>query len=489
MSPREPVQQAVLWGTALSAVLKLGQVLVSLVLVRLLTPEVYGQFGLLSAILTFVYVLSMQRFMEFSFHQQDDELDTDAQLSFGLALHIGLFVLVNIAASLLALIDQYAVIEVYLRVASLAILINVPRIYHSVLLQRQMRWRRIRGLHLASFALSSVVALALAVTGFGLWSLVVHALLVPVPFVLDALPTLRDARLRRPRSGFLPTLKFGLLRNATAGVGAVQGLLESSLLVVILGYATFGLFGRALALASLVAGLLSQPLNSVLYPVFAGLESGSPGVARLCGLLVRALFWTGLPLCLLLAFEPTPIVLLVFGQRWLEVAPLLPMAAFLVLAQLVRQTLGMVLTSQVGPGPLFRVELVILVATGGALAISASGDLIRYLVLMNIASWLMVAWMLWRLIRHELLPGSELARMLATLACGALLAVLGLTVLGSIPAAPAGLPGAILTAVIIATGFLAAVRLLDANALAQLIDYLPGATIIRKILYLERATV
>ena len=65
---RERIQESLAWGILLTALIRVGQVVVSLLLVRLLNPEIYGQFGLLSSVLGFAYVFSMQRFMEYTFH-------------------------------------------------------------------------------------------------------------------------------------------------------------------------------------------------------------------------------------------------------------------------------------------------------------------------------------------------------------------------------------------------------------------------------------
>ena len=61
---RAAVSGTVGWGIAIAAVHKVGSVLLSLVLVRLISAEAYGQFGLVNAILMFAYTFSMQRFME-----------------------------------------------------------------------------------------------------------------------------------------------------------------------------------------------------------------------------------------------------------------------------------------------------------------------------------------------------------------------------------------------------------------------------------------
>lgn len=481
-SPGERLQNSILWGAALSGVIRVGQVLVSLILVRLLTPEIYGQYGLLNAVLTFVYVLSMQRFMEFSFHQSDAELNIDAQLSFGVLLHIALFLLVNCASLGLLLSDHYQVIAPYLSVASLGILLNIPRIFHSVLLQRDQKWQRIRTLHFISFLFSSLVAVFAARQGYGLWALVVHSLLVPVPFVIDGLNRLSRTRFLLPGAAFLPTLKFGIIRNATSGVSAGQGLIESSLLTLIVGFASFGLYGRALALAQLLTGAATQPLSAILYPALAREHLSNESVASVTGLLLRVALWIGLPMVILMVQFPTLIVTTAFGEEWLAVAPMLPFAGVLVMAQVVRQMLTMVLTSRMMTRTVLVQELLILLLTGVTIYL-VKGELMVYLMVMMIAYWLINFCLMGLMLKRGIATLSDQVNMML-----GLLLVMALVLSGIWFGSSSGwldrLPdyvAAIGQALFLIVCVLIGIRVADAQALKRLLGYLPGAPVWRRV--------
>ena len=65
---------AILWNTGIVTLISVGQFGVMLVLVRLLSPEVYGQYGLLMAVVGFLYVLSAQNFVDYTLQVR---LETD----------------------------------------------------------------------------------------------------------------------------------------------------------------------------------------------------------------------------------------------------------------------------------------------------------------------------------------------------------------------------------------------------------------------------
>src|SRR5690606_5183514 len=124
---------------------KVGSVLLSLVLVRLISAEAYGQFGLVNAVLMFAYTFSLQRFMEHSFHAAGDPTGSyHDHLGFGIILHLAIFAGLNGILLLAALPSNYDAVRDFAHLGSVAILLNVPRIYYSVHLQRLFDWRRIR---------------------------------------------------------------------------------------------------------------------------------------------------------------------------------------------------------------------------------------------------------------------------------------------------------------------------------------------------------
>ncbi|MFT7221311.1 MAG: O-antigen/teichoic acid export membrane protein [Candidatus Azotimanducaceae bacterium] len=396
--------------------------------------------------------------------------------------HLGLFFLINLVSLLLLFSEQYSVLTLYLSVASFGLLINVPRIFHSVLLQRERKWRRIRSLDLLSFVFSSIVAIALALSGLGLWALVVHALLVPVPFVIDGIKRLSEVKPRRFDAAFLPTLRFGLIRSATDAVGASRLLLESGFLSFLVGFVSFGIFGRAIGIAQLLIGSLTQPLVSILHPVLAGESTNAETKRNIVGLLLRVSLWIGVPMTLLVVMFPAALVALAFGEGWVGVVALLPLVGVLVLAQAVRQILAMVLTSQLMTGLVLLQESLILIATVGALWVMRD-DLPLYIVSMASVSWLLNACMSIVILKLELIEVKDLFRMMLGVVLGAMVAVSGGWLFGySLVGAELSSSSQILIAVWVLFSMLVSVRLVDAAALRRLVGYLPGATLLRTVL-------
>jgi predicted tellurium resistance membrane protein TerC len=82
---RDKTRNTVLWGVGLAMVTRAGTTLLSLLLVRLISPEMYGQYGTVSSVTLFVLSFSMQRFTEHLFFQREpDREEHERHLSFGL---------------------------------------------------------------------------------------------------------------------------------------------------------------------------------------------------------------------------------------------------------------------------------------------------------------------------------------------------------------------------------------------------------------------
>src|SRR5262245_5395180 len=95
----EKAQSAVIWNAGFNVFRDLLQFVVMLVLVRLLAPEAYGQFILVTSIIGFVGIFSFNSFISHSLQvKTDDEANLQQHFTAGAPLQLGLFVVTNVLA-------------------------------------------------------------------------------------------------------------------------------------------------------------------------------------------------------------------------------------------------------------------------------------------------------------------------------------------------------------------------------------------------------
>ncbi len=319
---------AVLWSTGFSLFRDLLQFGVTMVLVRLLAPEAYGQFGLVTAIVGFLNVLSLENFIAYTLQvRSDDEVHMQDHFTAGAVIQVSVCGLVNVVALALRWVEAYAAIAPLVHVMSVALLLDWPSGVRIKMLQRALDWRRLRLLYGIGLLAASLLAIGMAAYGLGVYALLVPGLMKRVVFIGD----LFISQGWRPTwawsaEKYIPAWRFGLTRMTSGFLGAGRKLVESSLFIPLVGFAHFGLYGRAVGLGHIICSRFAFFLMQTLYPVLTQIEPGTPTYARASGLVLRSVAWVVIPLGVLFAILADPVIRVIYGGKWVEVIPLLPWA-------------------------------------------------------------------------------------------------------------------------------------------------------------------
>ena len=76
----------------------------------------------------------------------------------------------------------------------------------------------------------------------------------------------------------------------------------------VLGFASLGIFGRAVGLAQLLCGRVAGLLSLSIYPVLTQLTPGTDSFRRASAMYLRTIGWTVIPLAVLTSMLAGPIV-------------------------------------------------------------------------------------------------------------------------------------------------------------------------------------
>lgn len=321
-------QSAVFWNFSFSLFKDILQFGLALILVRILSPEAYGQFGLVSSIIGFLTVLSFRNFVAHTLQiRQDEKVDYQIHFTAGILIQVSIFIIGNLIALVLYQIKQYAEIAPILSIMTVLSLIDLPVELRNKMLERELEWKRLRLLNLVGALIYVTLALILAVSGAGVYALLIPNLFAPLPFVYD----LFVIQKWRPEwhwslERFSPAWRFGLTRMFSGMVLAGRQLIESSYLVLLVGYAYFGFYGRAISLSQLVCFKFAFLMMQAIYPVLTKIKEGSSTSSRAGGLVLRSVGWIVIPTAMLLSIWAGPIIKIIYGPQWTEVINLFPWA-------------------------------------------------------------------------------------------------------------------------------------------------------------------
>lgn len=486
-SLRQSAQQAILWSAGLNVirdVLQFGQMLV---LVRLLDPAIYGAAGLAKTFIGFIGLISFQHIITHVLQVRGEgQVNYHQHFTAGLAINAVLFILTNLVALAVRFSAQYAPLQPLLHVLSLTFLLSVPVDMRVKMLERDHNWSRLRLLQLTSILVSIVAAVAMALSGAGVYALIVPGLLASLVFVAD----LFIFQGWRPHwqwryTEYREALRFGLNRAASNGLNGGRALLQNTLITQHFQFAALGVFGRAEGLANLFCGRIAQETANALYPVITRAEAQSERFQRISGLVLQSVAWVVIPIAAFFSLEADNIVRLLFGHKWIEVIPLLPLAMAIALATSLGATAYRLLLANDQSRLCLRSDVAAFFLAVSAMVALIPYGLTTYLIGSVAAHTLIAFGLIGLLVRTggiagASLPPALLPPTLASLVGGSF----AWFVSASLPANlhPAG--QLVIAGPAFAAGYLGTLRLLFSASLTELVGYLPGGRQIGRLLLL-----
>jgi PST family polysaccharide transporter len=270
---------ATVLGQGVSMALQIGT---TFVLARLLSPTDYGLQGM---VLTLTAFFSLFRDAGLSTATVQRETLTREQIStlFWINLALGAFLTVLVAASAPFLASFYKDPRLlWLTVASASIfLFNSLSVQHKALLDRGMRFSTGVKIDILSATIGSAIAIGMAATGCGYWSLICQNISLPIVSTAAtwiAVPWLPG----RPR--WTPELRsmvrFGGTVTLNSFVVYIAYNTEKILLGRYWGAAPLGLYNRAYQLANLPVQQLTGSIGSVAFPVLSRMQGDAQRLRR-----------------------------------------------------------------------------------------------------------------------------------------------------------------------------------------------------------------
>jgi len=468
-----------MWNTAFTFSKDALQFGLTLVLARLLTPEVYGQFSVVSSITTFAAAISFRNFLAHSLQLRSDEsVDYHQHVSFGWLVQSGVFLITNVIAVFLWFSSMKPV-AIPLAVMSTLLFIDIPSEVCSRMLERESKWSALRLLNITGFIIGSVVSLTLAFAHAGVYALLVPNLIFPLPVVFYLIYVQKwRFRWRWAMDQYTVALRFGLARLASGLLSQVRGVLESTIIASLLSFSILGIYGRAIGLSQLFIYRFVFLLMTSAYPVLTTVVAGTANAPRARTLLLRAICWSSAAAGLLLAFAADPIVHLLYGRQWLGAIPLV----------------GAAVASRIAGGHRYAVTSLLLAdnqaqrcvwldgisLAGFAATLSALTISVRAFLYVDAAVQISVSiFGLWWLSRGKLAEFGQTIRPIAEAGAVAILVYVPMRFMSSFAS---GLAERLAIGVLAAIVFAVIVRIVFSRSTFELVRVLPFSNVTRRLL-------
>ncbi|MEL6864616.1 MAG: lipopolysaccharide biosynthesis protein [Bacteroidota bacterium] len=389
---------------------------VGIALARLLGPEVFGLFAMVMIIIGFLGVFKDLGLPEAII--QDQALDQQKlSAAFWLQVLFSLFLVAFLAlmAKPIALFYQKAILQDLTWLIALSFIFEALYASQSALLQKQLNFQKLFYINVVATAVAGGVAVGMALTGYGIWSLVARLLLFSATsLLLFWITSGWWPQLSMGREAIQPLLNFSLPLKASQILNYIVRNIDDLLIGKYLGAAELGAYNRAYTIMLMPLQHLSNVVTKVMFPALSQIQSDKETVRQIFLKMGRVVASITFPAMAILAILSAPFILAILGEEWSATIPVLQILCILGATQSIGTFNGIIFQSQGATKAHFRLHLLTkpfligMISLGFLYTRSISGVALFYMI-----GSLITLIISWRVVSR--LVGSNLGELLGNL--------------------------------------------------------------------------
>jgi O-antigen/teichoic acid export membrane protein len=341
------IAHALKWSGVSKACRQILQFLVSLIMIRLLTPTDFGLVGIVAVFFNFAFLLSELGFGS-AIIQRKQLTDSHLNSAFWLNVLVGLFFMFLFLAISPAIAALYnaPVLKPLVSLISINFLVCSLGVVNCALLRRSMRFREIALMDIVSSVSSGTVSIYLALRGWGVWSLAAQNI------TFQCLQTLLSWRFYqwRPkllfnRESLRDLIGFGLNLTGFNFFNYWVRNADNFLIGKIVGPHALGIYSKAYTTMTTPVLQVTDLIANVMFPALSSIQHDKERVKDMYLRIIRSIAFVTFPLMIGLLVTADQFVRLVFGPHWLEVIPVLRILCVIGIIQGVSSSTGLIFTA------------------------------------------------------------------------------------------------------------------------------------------------
>ena len=355
----DQVATGVAWSAAEKVCSMLLQLVVSIVVARMLAPEDFGVMAILTFFTAVALVVVDSGFSQTLLRKESPTNDDyKSVFTFNLAVSVVLYLLFVVFSPLLA---QYYNLQIITRIAPVLFLLlplNALGIIQNTKLSREFRFGVLSRINFIAAAVAGVVAIAVALSGGGVWALVAQR--VTVVAVKSLLLWWRGGW--RGEGSFngvawrdMAPFSFRLM--STDIVAALYNNVAQLFIGKMYSPDTLGYFNQAQKIKDLPVQSAVLSVQTVTYPALAKIKNDGEKFAESFRKVLMINIFVMAPLAVGMSAVAKPMFEVLLGERWLPTVPYFEVIALAGIFYPLAMVAYNVLKVQSNGAIIFRLEL------------------------------------------------------------------------------------------------------------------------------------
>lgn len=321
------LKQKTVSGMIWSAAQKFGNMGISfvsnIVLARMLTPDDYGCIGMLA-----IFIMVSNTFVDGGFGsaliQKKEPTQKDYSTIFWWNIFISsvLYGVLYACAPFIAEFYHIPLLSSVLRVQGVILIINSLNIIQTNQLRKQLKFKRLANVTIIAHTIAALTAIILAYKEWGVWALVIQQLIgstiisIILWYINKWMPDLSFSK-----ESFKQLFGFGSFILCSNLINTLCNNIQGLLIGRYFSPSIMGYYTQAHKLESLASHTFTTIIEQVSYPVLSKFQSDNNSLINILYKLVSTLVYISFPLMLILILLAEPLILFLYGEKWIISIP------------------------------------------------------------------------------------------------------------------------------------------------------------------------
>ncbi len=314
-----------IWRFAERSGAQIVQFIVSLVLARILMPEMYGTVALITVFITILQVFVDSGLGNALIQKRNaDDLDFSTVFYTNLVFCFVLYLLLFFCAPLIA--DFYNNLELipYIRVLGLILIISGVKNVQQAYVSRKLIFKKFFFATLGGTVIAAIVGITMAINGFGVWALIAQLLLNLIIDTLILWLTVDwKPKLMFSFSRLKGLFSYGWKLLASSLLDAIYRNLTQLIIGKKYSSKDLAFYNKGDHFPNIIITNINSSIDSVLLPTMSNVQENKEKVKNMTRKSIKISTFVLAPLMMGLAFTSNNVVDLLLTAKWLPCVPYL----------------------------------------------------------------------------------------------------------------------------------------------------------------------
>lgn len=301
------------------------QFVVQIILARLLLPEDFGIIAIVMVFISLAQVFVQSGFNTALIQKKDaDEEDFSSVLYLSLTVAVVLYIVIFVAAPFIA--DYYLnpILVPVLRVISISLIFGAFNSIQNAYIARKMMFKKLFHSSLGAIILSGFTGIASALSGLGVWALVLQLLVNQISVTIIMWFTVKW----RPRLVFSfekikVLFSFGWKLLVSTLISALSMDIRTLIIGRVYSSSMLGYYNRGEQFPKVIVTNINGSIQSVMLPTLSAHQDNKLRLKQMVRRSILTSSFLIFPMMIGLAIVAEPLVDIILTEKWLPAVPFL----------------------------------------------------------------------------------------------------------------------------------------------------------------------